>query len=280
MEPIKPLDTAGLERTYFKMYRDFFDKAEKRRRWNLRDDIPWKTANPNMDPAVALVVESYTVVEMFLPDYISKTLPSFRDKRGRAWFHFNWGYEESKHSLALGDWLLASGLRTEEQMWDLQERSLAKEWDHPATSQLGMVIYGMIQELATWLNYRNLKRHVDQMDDPALSAVLRLLMVDERCHYDFYKEVTKIHMNVDREGTIKEIREILLNFQMPAISLMADSREREKTVREMNIFNEDIFYKDVLIPMFDELGMTWNEFRGRKPGKSFATTGMTKKLAS
>src|SRR5262245_27187026 len=161
MSEIKPLEIAGLEKTYFKMYREFFDLAEKRRRWNIREDIPWQHANKNMDPAVALVVESYTVVEMFLPDYIGGTLPKFRDRRGRAWFHFNWGYEESKHSLALGDWLLASGARTEEQMDDLEKRSLANSWEHPAASQLGMVIYGMIQELATWLNYRNLKRRVD-----------------------------------------------------------------------------------------------------------------------
>ncbi len=278
--PIKPLDTAGLEKTYFRMYREFFDRAEKRRRWNLRDDIPWQFANKDMDPAVALVVESYCVVELFLPDYIAKTLPKFRDRRGRAWFHFNWGYEESKHSLALGDWLLASGMRTEEQMWDLQERALANEWDHPAQTQLGMVIYGTVQELATWLNYRNLKRRVDELGDPALSTVLRLLMVDERCHHDFYLQVLKIHLDADREGTLRELREVLKNFQMPAITLMADCREREKAIREMKLFDEESFYKDVLMPMFDQLGVTWGEFRERKPGrKTLSRTDLKKDVA-
>jgi acyl-[acyl-carrier-protein] desaturase len=280
MTPIKPLDTTGLEKTYFKMYREFFDQAEKRRRWNLRDDIPWHQANKNMDPAVALVVESYCCVEMFLPDYIAKTLPQFRNRRGRAWFHFNWGYEESKHSLALGDWLLASGLRTEEEMWDLEQRTLVHEWDHPATTQLGMVIYGMVQELATWLNYRNLKRCVDELDDPALSTVLRFLLVDERCHHDFYMRVTKIHLDADREGTLRELRDVLKNFAMPAISLMADCRQREAAIRQMHLFDEDIFYRDVLMPMFDSLGITWAEFRERKPGrKTLSRTELKKDVA-
>jgi hypothetical protein len=37
-------------------------------------------------------------------------MPQVRGSRGRAWFHANWGYEESKHSMALGDWLLRSDL--------------------------------------------------------------------------------------------------------------------------------------------------------------------------
>jgi acyl-[acyl-carrier-protein] desaturase len=220
---------------------------------------------------------------MFLPDYIAGTLPKFRDKRGRAWFHFNWAYEESKHSMALGDWLLASGLRTEEQMDDLENRSLANKWDHPATTQLGMVIYGMVQELATWLNYRNLRRVVDATGDgdPALSTLLRYLLVDERCHHDFYGRVTKIYLEADREGTLRELRDVIKNFQMPAIYLMADSRQREQTVRQMKLFDEDIFYKDVLIPMFEFLRITWAEFRERKPGrKSISTTGLSERRSA
>ena len=60
------------------LYRDFFDRAEKKRRWSLRDDIPWDQVNRAMDPAVADVVESFCAVELFLPDYISKALPLVR----------------------------------------------------------------------------------------------------------------------------------------------------------------------------------------------------------
>src|SRR5688500_10072799 len=81
-----------------RLFRDFFRKAERKRRWSLDDDIPWDQCDPNGDPAIADVVESFCAVELYLPDYLGKILPQIRSQRGRAWFSFNWGYEESKHS--------------------------------------------------------------------------------------------------------------------------------------------------------------------------------------
>ncbi len=90
-----------LEGALWRLYRDFFDTAERKRRWRMRDDIPWDQCNPNLDPAVADVVETFCCVELYLPDYVGKVLPVVRHSKGRTWFYANWGYEESKHSLAL-----------------------------------------------------------------------------------------------------------------------------------------------------------------------------------
>jgi acyl-[acyl-carrier-protein] desaturase len=259
------------------MYREFFDQAEKRRRWNIREDIPWDQANKHMDPAVALIVESFCAVEMFLPDYMGKVLPVYRFSAGRTWFHINWGYEESKHSLALSDWLLASGARTEEQMDDLEKKTIATEYMPTYANPLGTVIYVMVQELATWLNYRNLRRVVDETGDgdPALSLALKFIMVDERCHHDFYARVTKMYLERDRESTMKVLRDVLLNFSMPALALLGDSQERIATIRAMKLFSEEIYFNDVMRPLLDRLGISWTEFRERKPGrKSAAATGL------
>ena len=275
MVDVKPLDVAGLEKEFSLMYREFFDQAEKRRRWNLREDIPWNKVNKHMDPAVALVVESFCAVEMFLPDYVGKALPMYRPHHGRTWFHINWGYEEAKHSLALGDWLLASGLRTEEQMDDLEKRTTAAEYELPYSHMLGVVVYAMAQELATSLNYRNLRRVVDNIGagDPALSTLLNFLIIDERCHYDFYLRVTKLYLERDRQGTLHILRDVLKNFRMPALDLLADSVQRETMVRSMKLFDEDIFFSDVLKPLLEKLDVSWSEYRERKPGrKSLATT--------
>src|SRR5260221_6935219 len=140
-----------LEGALWRLYRDFFDKAERKRRWSIRDDIPWDQTNRALDPAIADVVESFTAVELFLPDYTSKILPVVRPSKGRTWFYANWGYEESKHSLALGDWLLRSGQRSDEQMADLERSIFAHEWDLPHDSHLGMLAYAMGQDRATAL---------------------------------------------------------------------------------------------------------------------------------
>src|ERR1700674_5630251 len=168
-----------LESAMWRLYRDFFDKAERKRRWSIRDDIPWDQCNPRLHPAVGDVVESFCAVELYLPDYTSKILPVVRPSRGRTWFYANWGYEESKHSLALGDWLLKSGQRSDEQMADLEGKVFAREWDLPHDSHLGMLVYAMVQELATWLNYRNLRdRAQERGGDPALERLLLLLARD------------------------------------------------------------------------------------------------------
>src|SRR4051812_48804294 len=113
--PLEPRIEAELHR----LYRDFFDMAERKRRWSLREDVPWEHCNPSLDPAVAGVVESFLAVEMYLPDYMANAMTMLRPSRACIWFYANWGYEESKHSLALNDWLLKSGMRTEEQMLEV-----------------------------------------------------------------------------------------------------------------------------------------------------------------
>src|SRR6202521_6117948 len=161
-----------LESAMWRLYRDFFDKAERKRRWSIRDDIPWDQCNPRLHPAVGDVVESFCAVELYLPDYTSKILPVVRPSRGRTWFYANWGYEESKHSLALSDWLLKSGKRTDEQMADLERMVFSREWNLPKNDPLAMLAYAMVQEQATFLNYRNLrKRLADFGGDPALDTL-------------------------------------------------------------------------------------------------------------
>jgi acyl-[acyl-carrier-protein] desaturase len=274
MPETTPLETQGLEKAYYRLYRDFFDQAEKKRRWSLRDDIPWGQCNRAMDPAVADIIETFCAVELYLPDYLAKNLPRMRANRGRAWFYANWGYEESKHSLALGDWLLRSGARTEEQMADLEEEVFQHEWNLPHDSPLGMVIYGMVQELATWLNYRNLRHRVEERGDPALSKLLGLIQVDERAHYDFYRRITLMYLERDRAGTVEQLRRVIASFAMPALFMLAGSRQRVEAIKALEVFDADIFYRDVVRPLLETLGIPWPEFRMRNPErKSMASTG-------
>src|SRR6266404_9168978 len=118
--PIQP-DSPDVAAKVYRLYREYFDRAEKKRRWSLKDDIPWTQCNRALDPAVADVVQTFCSVELYLPDYLSKLLPQVRGNRGRAWMLANWGYEESKHSLVLEDWLLHADMRTEGQVADLHE---------------------------------------------------------------------------------------------------------------------------------------------------------------
>jgi acyl-[acyl-carrier-protein] desaturase len=264
-----------VERSLWRLYRDFFDKAEKRRRWSIREDIPWDRCNPKLDPALADVVESFCAVELYLPDYTSKILPVVRFSRGHTWFYANWGYEESKHSLALGDWLLRSGLRTDEQMTDLEAMVFQREWNLPHDSHLGMLAYAMTQELATWLSYRNLRRRAEERGgDPALEKLLMLVAVDEKAHYEFFKDCVELYLKVDRSAMLEQLRRVMNNFAMPAIhDLLSDSRRRTGQVKSLEIFDEDMYYREVYLPILAALGVDRNEMRNRLPKRIVVAGG-------
>jgi acyl-[acyl-carrier-protein] desaturase len=269
MSSVLQPDHPALRDGLYRLYRDFFRRAERKRRWSVEDDIPWAQVNRSMDPAVADVVESFCAVELYLPDYVAKALPMIRANRGWAWFHANWGYEESKHSLALGDWLLKSGLRTDGQMSDLEGMAAAHEWQLPHESPAGMLIYAMVQELATWVHYKNLRKRVDEHGDPALSKLLGLIAVDERAHHTFYCRVVRLFLDLDRRGTLEELRRVMLTFSMPAVHLLADSRRRAEEVRGLGIFDEEVFLHEVYQPALAALGVEHRELRGaRTPRKS------------
>lgn len=264
--PAEYPDGPVLNREIWKVYREFFDLAERRRRWSLKDDIPWDQCNPNTPRAVADVVESFCAVELFLPDYVGKALPMARGARGRAWFLANWGYEESKHSLVLQEWLLRSGHRTEAQLDEVADWAVVGEWQLPADDVRGMTCYTMCQELATWLHYRNLRKLIGDTD-PALSKVLALISIDERAHYDFYLKVMRLHLEDDRAATLEQLRRVLNGFSMPATHLLADSAKRVAAVKALNIFNEDLFYGEVLLPILDALGVEKRELRNKVTDK-------------
>ena len=258
-----PMLPPELERAVWHLFRDFFDRAERRRRWRVADDIPWDECNPALKPVIADVVETFCAVELYLPDYSSKILPKVRHSKSRTWFYANWGYEECKHSLALGDWLLKSGHRSEEYMADLEEKVFAREWNLPQDNHLGMLAYAMIQEEATFLNYRNLRERVRTLGgDPALEKILQFMAVDEKAHHSFFRDCLKIYLEFDRAAVIDQLRRVMNEFHMPAIhDLLDDSRRRVAAIRELELFDADVYYREVYRPVLAELGLTRDEMR-------------------
>ena len=60
-------------------------------------------------------------------------------------------------------------------------------------------------------------------------------------------------------------------FNMPAIhDLLSESRQRVARVRELKIFDEDIFYREVYMPILASLGVDRSEMRNRLPRKKSA----------
>ena len=268
------LDSPIIQAEIYRLYRDYFDLAEKKRRWSIKNDIPWQDCNAALDPAIADVVQTFCAVELYLPDYLSKLLPQVRSVRGRAWFLANWGYEESKHSLVLGDWLLQSRHRTDEQMADMEAEVFSHEWGLPYDSPGTMVCFTVFQELATWIHYKNLQKVVNQSGgDPALSKVLHLVAIDERAHYDFFRRLVSLYLVYDRPAVLEQLRRVVNTFQMPAVYLLSDSRRRIEAVRSLHLFDEEIFAREVFEPVLHAFGVQRSELRRRNSKREFGAMG-------
>jgi acyl-[acyl-carrier-protein] desaturase len=250
-----------LEGGLYKLYREFFDLAERKRRWSLTADIPWEKVNPAINPAVADVVETFLTVELYLPDYVANAMSRWRSSRACAWFYANWGYEESKHSLALGDWLLRSKNRTDKQMADLEDRVFQWQWNVPHDSPVAMLAYAMTQELATGLNYRNLQLQLAESADPALSKILGFLGVDEQAHHNFFLRAVQLFLQHDRPDTLRQLNRVMHNFSMPAINELADGQRRIEAIEALHVFDGHMYVRDVYLPILDTLGVSRAELR-------------------
>ena len=147
-------------------------------------------------------------------------------------------------------------------MQDLQGIVLKHTWNMPQDSAVGMIIYAMVQELATGLSYRNLRQQIaGGSGDPALCKLLGLLGVDEQAHHGFFLKAVGLFLAHDREGTLRQLRRVLHNFAMPAIYEMADGRRRVEAIKSLGVFNDQLYFREVYQPILTALGVTRPELR-------------------
>jgi acyl-[acyl-carrier-protein] desaturase len=244
-----------LEERLYREYLTFFEKAEKERRWNVFNDIPWERVNKDASEDLALCAETFCSVEMYLPDYVAGGINVVRKYFGQAWFQANWGYEESKHSLALTHWLIKSGKRTEEQMFDLQNQIFDKEWKLPFSTARQMTFYGCVQEMATFIIYLKHRERAAKEGDEALRQIYDLVARDEIAHCRFYQSVTKVLLEEDREGTLRDMAHVFANFKMPGVGIVPDYDDRILKMREAGI-DRTVFIQKVYLPILKYLDVS------------------------
>ena len=244
-----------IEDTMIKMYLKFFEVAEDRRRWNLFKDIPWEDVNTNASEMLGDFVEQFCGVELYLPDYTSKLTRMLRHSRGRSWFLANWGYEESKHSLTLEKWLVLSGKRSEESVRDFSDVVLEGAWDPPFSEPRQIMIYGMIQELATHVNYKRLRDMSQREGDQALAAALRFISIDEMSHFGFYRDVVKVYLALDEDNTLADLAFVFKNFVMPAQRVVPMAEERAQRMAAVGLYGPREYISLVKEPIQTALGI-------------------------
>jgi acyl-[acyl-carrier-protein] desaturase len=250
------VSSRALREKFHREYMTFFEHAERNRRWNLWDDIPWdKLGDSAKNEKLAVCAETFCGVEMYLPDYISGHLELFRGNFSRAWFAANWGYEESKHALALREWLMRSGNRTEQQIFDYEETILARKWVKPFETQRQMTAYGALQEMTTFVIYKKQEQMALAEGQPVLASVYHHIAKDEMAHTRFYERMMELHLDEDREGTLADLAHIWRNFKMPGVDLVPDYDSRIEVMRSAGI-DRGVFLTQVWNPVLKSLKLT------------------------
>lgn len=226
----------------YKAYMEFFDLAEKNRRWHPLHDLEWEYLETPKnsqdirngegiaaDEEMAICLESFCAVELFIPDYTAAGLNMTRDIFGQSWFHLSWGYEESKHAMSFRKYLIDSGLRTEQQYLDFESRVLEKKWTTPFRTYRQMACYGALQEIATYLIYQQQHRRQEQSGNPLLKQIFYYISRDEAAHTALYRKFLAYEFSEDREGTEEDLAYVISCFQMPGVEVLPDYEERVKT---------------------------------------------------
>ena len=247
---------SALSERIYAQYMNFFEDAERTRRWNVFNDVPWDKidASPR-DPVLAMCAETFCGVEMYLPDYVAQGINVVRHSFGQAWFSANWGYEESKHTLALREYLVRTGQRTPEQLQEYEKSILGKQWTKPFSTARHMTIYGMLQELTTFIIYKKHKRFAKEKGDELLASIYALISRDEIAHSKFYADVTQLELQEDPEGTKRDLAYVFKHFTMPAHDLVPDYENRIALMRSVGI-DRGVFLREVWLPLLKRLGLT------------------------
>lgn len=250
---------ANRERVY-RAYLDFFEIAERKRRWSLFDDIPWDKLDASANTErKAVCIETFCAEELYLPDYSVGGIALTRQIFGAAWFQACWSYEESKHGLVFREYLTRSGLRSQEQFAAFEDQVFSKVWTLPFKTARQMACYGVLQESATYLAYKAQKDIAIRDGDAVLAAVFAFVSRDEAAHAGFYRAIVELELAEDRRGTIADLAFVISQFKMPADGLLPDYQERLKTSGAG--ISTRLFLQRGLFPLLKTFGTTRAELK-------------------
>lgn len=224
------------EEAMYRKYMTFFEQGERNRRWSPVDDLPWEIAEQQkkrrlesgalsaQEENVAVCVETFCGVELFIPDYTKGGLNLARDIFGQAWFQLCWGYEESKHALVFKKYLVDAGLRSEAQYRTYEDDVLKTVWEMPYKTYREMACYGALQEIATYLIYEAQKKRFE--GEALLHRMFSLISRDEAAHTSFYRSYLELEFEDDREGVEEDLAFVISTFEMPGVNLVPNFVQR------------------------------------------------------
>lgn len=251
---------ASYRDSVYRIYLEFLETAENKRRWSIFNDIPWDKLDVSKTTATtAQCIETFCAEEMYVPDYSSNGLQLTRSMFGLAWFQTCWAFEESRHGLVFREYLTRSGLRSEAEFAALEAVTFAKAWSLPFKTARQMACYGALQEGATYMAYKAQKEKARCAGDTVLEAIFHYVGRDEAAHGGFYRAMVELELAHDRAGTIFDLAYVLSNFKMPGDGLIPNYQERLRASGAG--ISTRVFLEHVVLPTLKTIGTSREELK-------------------
>lgn len=253
-----------IERAFVGLYRWYVSRSQATRNWNPNTTIDWKNMRTDHSEKLNTIIEGFFAVEQYVPDYVLTLLKVVRKSYGRSHFHIRWGSEEEKHSDLWENALLFSQFRTPEWIENYKESLRSNSWELPWDSPMHMIMYTVIQERATQVNYLNAgliaqgksdDPYFQNDTDPVLAHASQIIAIDEAAHYNFFMEGARLYLYYYPAQALEAMQDVIQFFAMPAGSLIPDYDKFAEVVAAASVYGPREHLRDVVDVALKNLNM-------------------------
>ncbi|MBL8820122.1 MAG: acyl-ACP desaturase [Planctomyces sp.] len=250
-----------VDRGIASLYRWYVARSQPSRQWNADTDFRWKEIRRDLPEDILAIVQGFYAVEQFIPDYAAELTGLLRKNYGRSQFYLKWGSEEARHADLWQNVLLASGYRTLPWLEDYSRELRSRSWELPFDDPLEMLIYTVLQERATQINYARLRTAVSQCGqegchDPVLELAAKTIAIDEVAHFEFFLSATILHLYYFPERTLAALARVLAFFEMPAVTIVPDYEPFIEALYRRGLFGKKIYYAEVFKLICRQFGVS------------------------
>jgi len=258
-------------------YIEYFRKAVKVRNWVPWDDLPLKEMEQHghlLSEDTVTLIESFLGVEDYVGDYVLDGLNMVHGRRERRNLQLQWGAEEAKHAESWELVLLHSGRRTPDQLRNYRDRVAEHHWtmgqNHPGiNSPLGLAVYAMVQERATYFNYDELRKRIraeyglpeqvtaeerERGHQLGAAAAFKTVSTDEIAHHGMFLRVVDIHKKYFPYETLDMLFNVLNGFNMPALYILPDQDKMKAALERTKLYTPLKHGRSVANPVLDAMG--------------------------
>jgi acyl-[acyl-carrier-protein] desaturase len=215
--------------------------------------VPWDQSQVTLPSGIITAVETALLTEVNLPWFTTYLSETFKGSLSVITdFIHTWTSEEDQHSNLLETYLLLTRNVNPNRLHELRKQVLEGGFEPDFHTPIEAMAYTTLQELATMVFYNNVAK-IAGNHDRELATLLRRLAKDETLHYAFYRDVIRIHLELE-PNYCYHIANVIINFKMPG-AVMPDFEKRMGIIAREANYGPLQYFDQVLDVVVDYWGL-------------------------